>query len=67
MLFIQSSGHQMLYAIQMQCIVYVLLCLSGKYGDLPDYISFVVMFFYIITIGGVFILHTKRPNADRPY
>ncbi len=32
-----------------QCLVAILLCLSGSYGDLPDYISFVVMLFYIIT------------------
>ena len=33
-----------------QCLVAILLCFSGSYGDLPDYISFVVMLFYIITI-----------------
>ena len=48
-------------------IVATLLCLSGKYGDLLDYISFVVMLFYVITIAGVFILRKKRPDADRPY
>ena len=53
--------------IWIQCIVAVLLCLSGKYGDLLDYISFVVMLFYVITIAGVFILRKKRPDADRPY
>ncbi len=53
--------------IWIQCMVAVLLCLSGKYGDLLDYISFVVMLFYVITIAGVFILRRKRPDADRPY
>ena len=53
--------------IWMQCIVAIILCLSGKYGDLLDYISFVVMLFYIITIAGVFRLRKKLPDADRPY
>ncbi len=53
--------------IWIQCVVAILLCLSGKYGDLLDYISFVVMLFYVITIGGVFVLRKKRPDAERPY
>ncbi len=53
--------------IWIQCLVAILLCLSGKYGDLLDYISFVVMLFYVITIGGVFVLRKKRPDMERPY
>ena len=43
------------------------LCLSGRYGDLLDYIVFVVLIFYILTIGGIFVLRRKRPDAERPY
>jgi APA family basic amino acid/polyamine antiporter len=43
------------------------LCLSGKYNDLLDYVVFAVLIFYILTIAGLFILRIKRPNADRPY
>ncbi len=53
--------------IWLQCFVAILLCLSGKYGDLLDYISFVVMLFYVITIGGVIVLRKKRPELERPY
>lgn len=53
--------------IWIQCAVAIVLCLSGKYGDLLDYISFVVMLFYVITIGGVFVLRKKRPDAERPF
>ena len=53
--------------IWLQCFVACLLCLSGKYGDLLDYISFVVMLFYVITIAAVFVLRKKRPDMDRPY
>ena len=55
------------FALWIQCIVASLLCLSGKYGDLLDMISFVVVFFYALTIIGIFILRKKMPNAERPY
>ena len=55
------------WALWAQCIVAALLCLSGKYGDLLDMISFVVVIFYVLTIAGIFILRKKRPDAERPY
>ncbi len=55
------------FALWIQCMVASLLCLSGKYGDLLDMISFVVVMFYALTIFGIFILRKKRPDADRPY
>src|SRR5439155_14080578 len=44
-----------------------ILCLSGRYGDLLDMISFVVVIFYILTILGIYILRKKQPDAERPY
>jgi APA family basic amino acid/polyamine antiporter len=44
-----------------------ILCLSGTYGDLLDYVIFAVLIFYILTIIGIFILRKKRPGAERPY
>ena len=44
-----------------------LLCLSGTYGDLLDYVIFAVLVFYVLTVIGIFILRRKRPDADRPY
>jgi APA family basic amino acid/polyamine antiporter len=55
------------WALWAQCIVAGLLCLSGKYGDLLDMVSFVVVIFYVLTIAGIFILRKKMPNAERPY
>ena len=55
------------FALWIQCIVASLLCLSGRYGDLLDMISFVVVMFYALTILGIFILRGKRPLAERPY
>ena len=55
------------WALWAQCVVASILCLSGKYGDLLDMISFVVVIFYVLTIIGIFILRIKKPNAERPY
>ncbi len=45
----------------------VLLCVSGTYSQLLDYIIFAELVFYILTITGLFVLRYKRPNAPRPY
>ena len=55
------------WALWAQCIVASILCLSGKYGDLLDMISFVVVIFYVLTIAGIFILRKKMPDVERPY
>jgi len=55
------------WALWAQMVVASILCLSGKYGDLLDMISFVVVIFYVLTILGIFILRQKRPDAERPY
>jgi basic amino acid/polyamine antiporter, APA family len=55
------------YALWIQCVVACLLCLSGRYGQLLDMVSFVVVLFYVLTIIGIFILRKKRPDAERPY
>ncbi|HWZ81406.1 MAG TPA: amino acid permease [Terriglobales bacterium] len=44
-----------------------ILCVSGSYGQLLDYIIFAVLVFYILTIIGLFVLRRTRPDADRPY
>ena len=55
------------WALWAQMIVASILCLSGKYGDLLDMISFVVVIFYVLTILGIFILRKKNPDVERPY
>ena len=45
----------------------VVLCISGSYSQLLDYIIFAVLVFYILTIVGLFVLRFKRPDAPRPY
>jgi len=55
------------WALWAQCILASILCLSGKYGDLLDMVSFVAVLFYVLTIAGIFVLRQKRPDAVRPY
>jgi APA family basic amino acid/polyamine antiporter len=44
-----------------------LLCLTGSYGQLLDYIIFAVLLFYVLTLVGLFVLRRKLPDAPRPY
>ncbi|MGZ3763772.1 MAG: APC family permease [Mucilaginibacter sp.] len=55
------------FGLWIQALVASILCLSGKYGDLLDMISFVVVLFYVLTIIGIYKLRVTRPDAERPY
>ncbi len=54
-------------ALLVQGVWASLLCLSGTYSDLLDYVIFAVLIFFILTIAGIFVLRKKRPDAERPY
>jgi APA family basic amino acid/polyamine antiporter len=55
------------FAIVLQGIWAVLLCLSGTYSDLLDYVIFAVLIFFALTITAIFILRIKKPDIPRPY
>ena len=55
------------WALWVQCLIACAWSVSGKYGQLLDMISFVVVIFYVMTILGIFILRKKRPDLERPY
>lgn len=55
------------WALWAQCIWASILCLTGKYGDLLDFVIIIVLIFYILTIYGIFILRKSMPNIERPY
>jgi len=55
------------FGLWVQALVASILCLSGKYGNLLDMISFVVVIFYVLTIIGIYKLRITRPDAERPY
>ncbi|MBA3647979.1 MAG: amino acid permease [Chitinophagales bacterium] len=54
-------------ALIFQAVWASLLCLSGTYNQLLDYVVFAVLLFYLLSIAGIFILRKKMPNAERPY
>jgi APA family basic amino acid/polyamine antiporter len=54
-------------SLLVQAVWTCILCLSGSYSQLLDYIIFAVLVFYILTIGGLFVLRWKHPQAERPY
>ncbi|MGC1462798.1 MAG: amino acid permease [Terracidiphilus sp.] len=53
--------------LMIQAVWTVILCVSGSYGQLLDYIIFAELVFYILTIVGLFVLRIKQPNTARPY
>jgi APA family basic amino acid/polyamine antiporter len=54
-------------ALWVQALWASVLCLSGTYGDLLDYVVFAVLLFYILTVCGIMILRRRRPDVERPY
>jgi APA family basic amino acid/polyamine antiporter len=54
-------------ALAVQAVWACLLCLSGTYGNLLDYVVFAVLIFYVLTVAGIFVLRRTRPDAERPY
>jgi APA family basic amino acid/polyamine antiporter len=40
---------------------------GNLYGDLLTYVMSTTLFFYVLTIAGLFVLRRARPNEDRPY
>jgi len=59
--------HTPVAGLVVQALWTALLCLSGSYSQLLDYIIFAVLVFYILTILGLFVLRFKWPAAPRPY
>ncbi|MGO4770791.1 APC family permease [Flavobacterium sp. W22_SRS_FK3] len=55
------------WALWAQCTWASMLCLTGKYGALLDFVIIIVLIFYILTIYGIFILRKKMPDTERPY
>jgi basic amino acid/polyamine antiporter, APA family len=62
-----NQHHAPAAALLVQCVWASVLCLSGTYSQLLDFLMFAVVIFYILTIGGLFRLRRKRPDMHRPY
>lgn len=55
------------YSLVMQSVWTSLLCLTGTYNQLLDYVIFAALIFYALTTVGLFVLRVKRPDEPRPY
>jgi APA family basic amino acid/polyamine antiporter len=55
------------FALIVQAVWTSVLCLTGTYGQLLDYVIFAALIFYVATTLGLFVLRTKRPDIERPY
>src|SRR6266568_2237477 len=53
-------------ALIVQAVWTCLLCLSGTYTQLLNFVIFAALVFYMLTAVGLFALRVKRPTADRP-
>lgn len=55
------------WALVAQAIWTSVLCLTGTYGQLLDFVIFAALIFYALTTVGLFLLRIKRPDVPRPY
>lgn len=55
------------WALNAQALWVSVLCLTGHYGTLLDFVVVIVLLFYVLTIYAIFILRRTCPTADRPY
>lgn len=53
-------------ALVTQAVWTSVLCLSGTYSQLLDYVVFAALLFYMLTVAGLFALRAKHPDAERP-
>src|SRR2546430_8033392 len=53
-------------ALVVQAVWTSVLCLSGTYTQLLNFVIFAALVFYMLTAVGLFALRVKRPAAERP-
>src|SRR5205085_2351863 len=64
----QLSAHNVpAIGLLLQAVWSILLIFSGSYSELLDYVIFAALFFYMLTVAGLFVLRKKMPDAERPY
>jgi APA family basic amino acid/polyamine antiporter len=55
------------FALWIQAGWATILCLTGSYSQLLDYVIFAALLFYVLVIFSVFVLRKKHPEWERPY
>jgi APA family basic amino acid/polyamine antiporter len=54
-------------ALWVQATWSIMLCFSGTYNQLLDYVIFAALIFYVLVIAAIFVLRYKKPTWERPY
>src|SRR5581483_11625976 len=62
-----NANHVPATALWLQALWSCVLVFSGTYSELLDYVIFAALLFYALTVGGLFVLRMRRPDALRPY
>jgi len=55
------------FALWIQAGWSTLLCLTGNYSQMLDYVTFAVLLFFVLVILSIFVLRKKHPEWERPY
>lgn len=62
-----NRNHVPAFALIVQSIWTAVLCLTGTYNQLLNYVIFAALLFYVATTAGLFILRRTRAGVPRPY
>jgi APA family basic amino acid/polyamine antiporter len=62
-----NRNHVPATALILQSVWTAVLCLTGTYGQLLNYVIFAALVFYVLTTVGLFVLRRTRPDVHRPY
>lgn len=64
---VHPRWHTPVMSLVLQAIWASVLALSGKYDQLFTYVMFMMVLSYVLTVVGLFVLRSKKPDAERPY
>jgi APA family basic amino acid/polyamine antiporter len=62
-----NRNHVPAFALIVQSLWTAVLCLTGTYNQLLNYVIFAALLFYVTTTLGLFILRRTRAGVPRPY
>jgi APA family basic amino acid/polyamine antiporter len=54
-------------SLWIQAVWCSILCLTGSYSQILDYVIFAALIFSMLTIAAVFVMRIKKPDIYRPY
>jgi len=62
-----SGRHVPAIALVVQAVWVSVLCVSGTYAQLIEFVIFAALLFYVATTVGLFVLRRRQPDTLRPY